>query len=122
MTDAPRWDVRLSRTGVSLAARARLADTFWSRAVGLLGTDALPDGEGLLIVPCSSVHGIGMRYAFDVAYLDREGLVLEVTHAMRPGSIGRPVRNARAVLELPAGTLAAHDVRPGDRLDGLPPL
>lgn len=122
MSEAPRWDIRLARTGASLASRTRLANTFWSRAVGLLGTDTLPTGEGLLIVPCSSVHGIGMRYAFDVAYVDRGGQVLHITHAMQPGAIGRPVRGARAVLELPAGTLAAHGVAEGDRLEGLPPL
>lgn len=122
MSDGPRWDIRLRRTGASLAARARVADTFWSRAVGLLGTTTLPAGEGLLIVPCNAVHGLGMRYAFDVAYLDRAGFVLQLTHGMRPGAVGRPVWGARAVLELPAGTLATAGVQAGDRLVGLPPL
>jgi uncharacterized membrane protein (UPF0127 family) len=99
-----------------------VAATWWTRLVGLLGTNALPAGEGLLLVPCNAVHTLGMRYAIDVAYLDRRGVVLRLTHALRPGAVDRPVRGARAVLELPAGTLSAADVHEGDRLEGLPPL
>jgi hypothetical protein len=114
--------VTLARTGLPLAPSTRVADRWWPRLIGLLGTDALAPGEALLLVPCNAVHALGMRYAIDVVYVDRGGTVLRVTHAMKPGAVGWPVRGARAVLELPAGTLQAAGVREGDRLEGLPPL
>ena len=59
----------------------------WARARGLLGTNSLPSGEGLLIEHCSSIHSFWMRYAFDAIFLDRQGRVIHVIHAMK--QIGR---------------------------------
>ena len=42
--------------GTLIAAKVRRADSFFSRLKGLLGTDSLPEGESLLIYPCSSIH------------------------------------------------------------------
>ncbi|MBR3458884.1 MAG: DUF192 domain-containing protein, partial [Selenomonadaceae bacterium] len=36
--------------------QVELADSFLSRFLGLMGRSALPAGQGLLLVPCSSVH------------------------------------------------------------------
>lgn len=51
-----------------LVASLHLADTFWPRLKGLLGTAALSEGEGLLLRPCNCVHTCGMRYAIDVFF------------------------------------------------------
>lgn len=115
-------EVRVAGSGALLADRASLANTFWRRFKGLMGRPSLPAGEGLLIVPCNSVHCFGMKFAIDVLYLSREGEVLRVAPDMLPGSIGPMVKGARAVLELPAGTAEAAGVVVGDRLVGLPPL
>ncbi len=45
-----------------LGEKVRMADTFLSRFVGLLGTAAIREGEGLWIVPCRSLHTLGMRH------------------------------------------------------------
>jgi len=74
--------------------QVRTASTFFPRFVGMLGTAAIADGEGLWIVPCRSVHTLGMRYPIDVAFLD-----------------------ARGALELRSGILAATGTVPGDRLE-----
>ena len=112
----------LARSGATVAEQVRVADTWASRLVGLLGTPALAPGDGLLLVPCNAVHMLGMRYAIDVAYLDRRGVVVGLTHQLRPWRVGWPVRGARAVLELSAGRLAEVGVQAGDQLLGLPPL
>jgi uncharacterized protein len=80
--------------GTVVGDRVRTARTFLSRLVGLLGTAAIADGEGLWIVPCRSVHTLGMRYPIDVAFLD-----------------------ARGALELRSGILAATGTVPGDRFE-----
>jgi len=103
--------------GILLGDKVRTARTFLSRLVGLLGTAAIAEGEGLWIVPCRSVHTLGMRYPIDVAFLDAQGVVVGILEGLPPNRVGRVFRDARAALELRAGTLAATGTAPGDRLE-----
>jgi len=73
----------------------RTASTFLSRLVGLLGTAAIAEGEGLWIVPCRGVHTLGMRYPIDVAFLDARGVVVGILEGLPPNRVGRVVRDAR---------------------------
>jgi uncharacterized membrane protein (UPF0127 family) len=84
-----------------------------ARRRGLLGRDGI---EGaLLLSPASSVHTLGMRFAIDVAYLDRKSRVLAV-RTMRPGRVGLPRPLARHVLEAEAGAMERWGVRRGVRV------
>ncbi|MFJ7900808.1 DUF192 domain-containing protein [Streptomyces sp. NPDC096198] len=83
------------------------------RRRGLLGREGV---EGaLLLSPASAVHTLGMRFAIDVAHLDRALRVLAV-RTMRPGRIGLPRLRARHVLEAEAGAMEHWGVRRGARL------
>jgi len=95
----------------------RTASTFLSRLAGLLGADAIAEGEGLWIVPCRGVHTFGMRTPIDVAILDAGGIVVGVLAGLPPNRVGRLFRGARGALELRAGTLVATGTQPGDRLE-----
>jgi len=108
--------VNLTR-GTILAQRAAVAETPGSRRRGLLGTDALDDGEGLLILPCRQVHTFGMRYPIDVIFIDKSWTVRRITHRMRPGRLSALVLSSRAVLELPAAKAARTGTQKGDALD-----
>jgi len=99
-----------------LGTRVGMADRWWSRLRGLLGRPAPVPGEGLLLVPCRSVHMVGMRYALDVAFVDHDGTVVATYHALPPGSRTSWHRRARAALELPVGTLRRTNTREGDAL------
>jgi uncharacterized protein len=103
--------------GVLLADKVRTASTFRSRFVGLLGTAAIGEDEGLWIVPCRSVHTLGMRYPIDVAFLDERGIVVGILEGLPPNRVGRVFRKARGALELRSGVLAATGTSPGDRLE-----
>jgi uncharacterized membrane protein (UPF0127 family) len=103
--------------GILLGDKVRTAGTFLSRLVGLLGTAAIAEGEGLWIVPCRSVHTLGMRYPIDVAFLDARGVVVGIQEGLPPNRVGRVYRDARGALELRAGTLAATGTLPGDRVE-----
>ena len=84
-----------------------------ARRRGLLGRDGT---EGaLLLSPASAVHTLGMRFAIDVAYLDRALRVIAV-RTMRPGRIGLPRLRARHVLEAEAGAMERWGVRRGVRI------
>ena len=99
-----------------LAERARVADTFTARAVGLLGQKNA--GGGLILEPCSSIHTWFMGFAIDVCFLDAENVVLAVYARLRPWRMTRIVRGARRVLELDAGGMG--DTAVGDRLEVVP--
>lgn len=107
-------EVRRVDGGGLVCAACERADTPWRRLRGLLGR-TLTDDAGLLITPCRSVHMLGMRYAIDAVFLDRELRVLRVAADLRPGRMAGQ-RGARSVLELPAGVCARIGLRVGDRL------
>ena len=102
--------------GRPLAGRVRLADRWWSRLRGLLGRGPLGEEEGLLLVPCRAVHMVGMRYAIDVAFVDRAGAVVAAYHGLKPGRRSGWHPRARMALELPAGRLQRTGTREGDTL------
>jgi uncharacterized membrane protein (UPF0127 family) len=58
-------------------------------------------GPGLLIPRCRSVHTFGMRFALDLAFLDRQGRPLREERGVRPLRVVS-CRGAAAVLEVPA--------------------
>jgi uncharacterized membrane protein (UPF0127 family) len=90
-----------------------IAASYRARTKGLLGRTAV---EGaLLLSPASSVHTFRMRMPIDVAYLDRDLVVIAV-HTMKPGRLGRPRFRARHVLEAEAGVMAGWGVRVGVRV------
>lgn len=91
-----------------------IADSARARRRGLLGRDGVTGV--LLLSPANSVHTVRMRFAVDVAYLDRELRVLSV-RTMRPGRIGRPRLRARHVLEAEAGAMERWGVRRGARVE-----
>jgi uncharacterized protein len=103
--------------GVMLATRVRTAETFSDRCIGLLDRNHFRVGEGLHIVPCSSIHTLGMKFSIDVAFLDENGLVLETFNDLQPGHRRIECFNAVSALELPCCVLRATGTQPGDILE-----
>ncbi|MFQ3662341.1 MAG: DUF192 domain-containing protein [Chloroflexaceae bacterium] len=99
-----------------LADRCEVARSFLARGRGLIGRGALAAGEGLLIVPCSSVHSFFMRFPIDVVFVDRHDRVVGLSEAMPPNRPYAGAWSARYVVELPSGTIAATGTRVGDVL------
>jgi uncharacterized membrane protein (UPF0127 family) len=95
--------------------RCVVAESFLTRLRGLLGRSVLPRGEGLLIVPCGSVHTWFMRFPIDVVFLDRDLRVVGVAADVRPWRL-RWRKGGKRVLELAAGQAAARGIGVGDRL------
>ncbi|MEV0410105.1 DUF192 domain-containing protein [Streptomyces sp. NPDC050448] len=91
-----------------------IAASYRARTRGLLGRDGMP-GAALLLTPAGSVHTFRMRFAIDVAYLDRRLRVIALT-TMPPGRLGLPRLRSRHVLEAEAGAMAAWGLRVGAQL------
>lgn len=100
-----------------VAAAADLADGWFSRLRGLIGRRGLAAGEGMVIVPCSSIHTYFMRFPIDVLFVDREHRVVKAAAAVPPWRIGPVASGARYVVELPAGALAESGTLVGDELE-----
>jgi uncharacterized protein len=102
-----------------LATALSVANTHWTRLRGLLGLAAndFRNGSGLWIVPCHGVHTLGMGFAIDVLYLDREMRVVNVRSDVRPWRFTPVLRQATSVLELPCGTVAATNTAVGDTIE-----
>lgn len=107
--------VNLTR-GSTLATQARRADNFASRARGLMMAPPLPDGGGLVIEPCNSIHMFFMRYPLDIVFLDKSGEVVFMYTGIKPWRMGRMVRGARLAIELPEGAIGRSGTQIGDRI------
>ncbi|WP_374207202.1 DUF192 domain-containing protein [Streptomyces sp. APSN-46.1] len=90
-----------------------IAASYRARTRGLLGRDGV-DGA-LLLTPAASVHTFRMRFAIDVAYLDRNLRVIALT-TMAPGRLGLPRPRSRHILEAAAGAMAGWGLRVGTPL------
>ena len=99
-----------------LAKNVWVAENFFERLRGLIGSPALVEGEGFLIPSCSGIHTFGMNYLIDAIYLDRNGRAVEVISSLKPNSFGIVNFQARSVLELPEGTIERTKTEKGDLL------
>jgi uncharacterized membrane protein (UPF0127 family) len=95
--------------------RAQVAKSYWSRLLGLMGKRELPDGEGMLIDPCSSVHTLFMRFPLDVVFLDREDRITHIAANLRPYRMAM-AKGGKKALELAAGTAADAGLATGNQL------
>lgn len=100
--------------GTSLAQSVILADSFFTRAKGLLGKKNLPRGWCLLIKPCNSVHTMFMAFPIDILFLDDNGRAVAMYDSLPPFRLSRIIRQSRMVIELPPGTLALTNTSAGD--------
>jgi uncharacterized protein len=105
---------RLETTaGALIAEHVEVADGILSRFMGLMFRSSLPDGHGLALRPCNSIHMFFMRFPLDVLFVDGDGKVLRVLDSIKPWRASTPVRGSKGAIELPAGTAARTGVAPG---------
>lgn len=100
-----------------LAEKGIVAARSWARMRGLIGRSALERGEGLLLLGTKGIHTIGMRFAIDVLFLDENGLVIHLIHALKPFQVSPLIGNSAMVLELPAGILRETGTEVGDWIE-----
>jgi len=98
-----------------VADQARVADSFFTRFAGLLWSPPLEPGQGLLITPCNQIHMIGMKFAIDVIFFDKQWRVVSTLLNFAPGRISPLVRQAHCCLELPVGAIEASGTNVGDQ-------
>lgn len=93
-----------------------LANTFIKRFKGWMGKETVSEGEGLLLMPCKSVHTCFMRFNIDVLFIDSAGKVVHTIEQMKPWRLSPVVKQAEAVLEIAGGSIAAQGIKLGDQI------
>jgi uncharacterized membrane protein (UPF0127 family) len=104
-----------ARTLCAVADAVEVALSRKARRKGLLGRVGLAPFSALVLAPCGAVHTMFMRFAIDVIFVDSDGRVVHIVPHLAPWRTAMTF-SARAVVELPAGTLASREVAIGDTL------
>lgn len=94
-------------------------ESLWERTRGLLGREALSANQALWIIPCNSIHSVGMVYALDLVYLNKHSRVIKLVQELKPLRASFALR-AHSVLELRAGEISRLNINEGDMLRWLP--
>jgi uncharacterized protein len=102
-----------------VATEAKVANSYLTRLVGLLGKTKrwAQLGKGLWIVPSRGVHTIGMLFPIDLIFLSKEKEVVYVEEHVRPFRISKVSLKAMSVLELPPHTIYRSRTQVGDQLE-----
>lgn len=94
----------------------RIADGFWSRLIGLLSKRSIEENEGLLIVPCTSIHTFFMRFTIDLVFLDKNNRVVGTCSNVYPNRIRFAPRKTHSVLEIAEGNVKKTGIHLDDLL------
>jgi uncharacterized protein len=92
-----------NKAGKIIISDCELANTPWTRLKGLLGRANFPSGAGLWIRPTKEVHTFFMRFAIDVVFISKSGVVIKVCSNLKPWRHSGIQFKAHQVLELAAG-------------------
>lgn len=122
MKRVPAFEVLVHASGSAeksnapvLASKLETANTLVSRTKGLLGRSNLPNGQGLWIKRCNSIHTFFMRFPIDAVFVDDKLHVVSIYQNLKPWRMTWVHLKASSVFELPAGTLKTTAVKVGDR-------
>jgi len=103
----------------------KVADSFLSKTVGLLGYARVPNELGIWFPKTNAIHMWGMRDSIDVIFLKEsralsrgsEVHVTKIVHGVKPWKL-LPLLSLRSgsVIELQAGKCMKYDIKKGDTL------
>jgi len=102
-----------------IATEATVADSYFTRLIGLLGKTKrwAQLGKGLWIVPSRGVHTIGMLFPIDLIFLSKDKEVVHLEEHVRPFRISKMSLKATSILELPPHTIYRSRTQVGDKLE-----
>lgn len=109
-----------------IADQCIVAESFFSRLKGLIGTKVLQEGQGLLLSPCREIHMWFMTLPIDVVFIravenqsdgEFSATVSSVKKNIRPWKL-LPLRDWKSTdtLELPVGTIERCQIDSGDQI------
>ena len=106
----------LTKGGVVLYESCRVANTFFSRFLGLMGQSSVPEDEALVFPKCNSVHTFFMKIPIDVIFVSKTGKVIKVFSELHPWRLLLPIKGAAHAIELMSRGADKKNIRVGDQL------
>ena len=97
--------------------KIKIADNFFSRLRGLIGKNFLPQGEGLLIAPCQSIHMCFMKFPIDAIYIDKNFVVKKIVPNLKIWTGFSICLSAWGVVEVAAGEAERLNLKVGEKLE-----
>lgn len=97
-----------------IAENVDVANSFFTRTLGLIPKNAISDNEGLIIKPCCSVHTFFMKFSIDVLFINRKNEVIALYENVRPYRILPVHFTSSYVIELCANQISRTNVNIGD--------
>ena len=107
--------------GIVVSHRAKAADNFFKRLIGLMFKKSLDKDEALIFKGAPSIHTFFMRFPIDVVFLDREMRVIRICKELKPWR-GVFCKDSFLTLEFPPLKVSEDTLRLGDFLKLSPPL
>lgn len=92
-------------------------DTMLLRFVGLMGKKSLNDGEGLLLIPCNSIHMMFMKISLDIVFINKNNTIIHLIENIKPWRISPIIFKSHSVLELPVNSIKSKDLKINDELE-----
>ena len=99
-----------------IAQNARVADSFFSRMVGLLNRSSLLKDEALIITRCQSIHMVFMRFAIDAIFVDKNDSVVGLLKSIKPFQFSPIFFRSSYVIEVPEGVIVQAETSIGDKI------
>ena len=97
--------------------KIKIADNFFSRLRGLIGKNFLPQGEGLLIAPCQSIHMCFMKFPIDAIYIDKNFVIKKIVPNLKTWTGFSICLSAWGVVEVAAGEAERLNLKVGEKLE-----
>ncbi len=127
MTPLPQEEKSLMTIRVKgVPVQVTVADTPEKRRQGLSGRTGLAEGEGMLFAfEKDGDYAFWMKdmlFSIDILWLGASGTVVHIVPNASPESYPEHFSSpkpARFVLELPAGWTKVHDMKIGDKIEGI---
>jgi uncharacterized membrane protein (UPF0127 family) len=102
-----------------LAENVELAITWFARLRGLLSKTKLPQRQCLVLHPCNSIHTCFMKFNIDVLFVKESGEIVHQMENVSPYRFSPVIKEARFVIELPAGEIRYTGTKSGDFVNSL---
>jgi len=97
-----------------IVSELAVADNFFKRFMGLMGKNDLPQGKGLMIKPCNSIHMFFMKIPLDILFVDRDNKIIHIIKDIKPWKVSKIVPGAVSAIELPIGTIDSSNTEVSD--------
>jgi uncharacterized membrane protein (UPF0127 family) len=100
----------------TLIENLHVANSFKTRAQGLIGTPSLASNEGMWFPKSNWIHTCFMSMTIDVIYIDKNMKVTKLQPRLKPWRLPAPVLKAQSVLEVGEGFIEKSNIQIGDQL------